>query len=91
MSIGGAIYLGIKVGTDGSRLDNFADYSFEEDDKYWMLGSMFYNNSEDPALFVGKRVGVGFTINIGRPLGKIIMIITILILVFAIVSMFIYN
>lgn len=91
LSIGGAIYLGIKVGTDGSRLDNFADYSFEEDDKYWMLGSMFYNNSEDPALFVGKRVGVGFTINIGRPLGKIIMIITILILVFAIVSMFIYN
>ena len=91
LSIGGVIYLGIKVGTDGSRLDKMEDFSFEEDDKYWLLGSMFYNNPEDPAIFVGKRVGVGFTINIGRPLGKIIMIITFLILVFALVSMFIYN
>lgn len=91
LSIGGVIYLGIKVGTDGSKLDKMDDFSFEEDDKYWILGSGFYNNPEDPALFVAKRVGVGFTINIGRPLGKIILILTILVLIFTLVAMFIYE
>ena len=81
LSIGGVIYLGIKVGTDGSRLDKMEDYSFEEDDKYWILGAGFYNNPDDPALFVPKRIGVGYTINIGRPLGKLIGILSILVLI----------
>ena len=91
LSIGGAIYLGTKVGSDGSRLDKMEDYSFEEDDKYWILGAGFYNNPEDPALFVPKRVGVGYTINIGRPLGKFILILTFAILIFSLVSMFIFK
>ena len=91
LSIGGVIFLGIKVGTDGSRLSNMEGYSFEEDDKYWLLGSQFYNNPEDPALFVAKRVGVGYTINIGRTAGKVIMILTALIIIFALVQIFIYE
>ncbi|WP_296113816.1 DUF5808 domain-containing protein [uncultured Anaerococcus sp.] len=91
LSIGGAIYLGSKVGTDGSKFSKMDDFSFEEDDKYWLLGSMFYNNPDDPALFVAKRVGVGFTINIGRPAGKLILIFTILILVFSLVQIFTYE
>ena len=91
LSIGGVIYLGIKVGTDGSKLDKMDDFSFEEDDKYWILGAGFYNNPEDPALFVPKRVGVGYTINIGRPLGKFILILTFAILIFSLVSMFIFK
>ena len=91
LSIGGVIYLGIKVGTDGSRLDKMEDFSFEEDDKYWILGAGFYNNPDDPALFVPKRVGVGYTINIGRTGGKVIMILTALIILFSLVSMFIYK
>lgn len=91
LSIGGVIFLGIKVGTDGSKLDKMDDFSFEEDDKYWLLGSMFYNNPEDPALFVAKRVGVGYTINIGKTSGKIIMILTLLVLIFALVQIFIYE
>lgn len=91
LSIGGVIFLGIKVGTDGSKLDKMDDFSFEEDDKYWLLGSMFYNNPEDPALFVEKRVGVGYTINIGKTSGKIIMILTLLVLIFALVQIFIYE
>lgn len=91
LSIGGVIYLGIKVGTDGSRLDKMEEFSFEEDDKYWILGAGFYNNPEDPALFVPKRVGVGYTINIGRPLGKFILILTLAILIFSLVSMFIFK
>lgn len=91
LSIGGVIFLGIKVGTDGSKLDKMDDFSFEEDDKYWLLGSMFYNNPEDPALFVAKRVGVGYTINIGKTSGKIIMILTLFVLIFALVQIFIYE
>lgn len=91
LSIGGVIYIGIKVGTDGSRLDKMEDFSFEEDDKYWILGAGFYNNPDDPAIFVPKRVGVGYTINMGRPLGKFILILTFAILIFSLVSMFIFK
>lgn len=91
LSIGGVVFLGIKVGTDGSKLDKMDDFSFEEDDKYWLLGSMFYNNPEDPALFVTKRVGVGYTINIGKTSGKIIMILTLLVLIFALIQLFYYE
>jgi len=35
-------------------------------DKYWKLG-LFYVNRADPALFVEKRFGVGYTINLGHP------------------------
>lgn len=91
LSICGVIYLGIKVGTDGSRLDKMEDYSFEEDDKYWILGGHFYNNPYDPAIFVAKRIGVGYTINIGRPLGKLLMIIIYGIVICSLISMFIFK
>lgn len=91
LSIGGVIYLGIKVGTDGSRLDKMEEFSFEEDDKYWILGGHFYNNPYDPAIFVAKRIGVGYTINIGRPLGKLLMIIIYGIVICSLISMFIFK
>ena len=88
LSIGGAIYLGKIVGTDGSKLDQSEDFSFEEDDKYWILGSSFYKNPNDPALFVAKRVGVGYTINIGRPMGMAILILTIFVIIGSLIMMF---
>jgi uncharacterized membrane protein len=35
-------------------------------DKYWKLG-LFYINRKDPALFVEKRFGIGYTLNFGHP------------------------
>ncbi len=35
-------------------------------DKYWKLG-LFYVNRDDPALFIEKRFGVGYTLNFGHP------------------------
>jgi len=35
-------------------------------DKYWKLG-LFYVNRDDPAVFVEKRFGVGYTVNFGHP------------------------
>ena len=37
-----------------------------DDDRYWKLGQ-FYFNPDDPAIFVEKRFGVGWTNNFARP------------------------
>jgi uncharacterized membrane protein len=35
-------------------------------DRYWKAG-LFYVNRDDPALFVEKRFGLGYTLNFGHP------------------------
>jgi uncharacterized membrane protein len=37
-----------------------------DDDAKWVLGLYYYNPS-DPALFVEKRVGIGYTVNFAKP------------------------
>lgn len=37
-----------------------------DDDRYWR-GGLVYVNRDDPALLVGKRFGVGWTLNFGNP------------------------
>lgn len=64
-----------------------AVYSVDDDDNNWILG-IFYNNPNDPSLFVQKRFGVGWTINIGNTKGKIMFISPfILILLILIISL----
>jgi len=46
-------------------------------DKYWKLG-VFYSNSDDPALFVERRFGVGYTVNFGHVSAWIIMALVLL-------------
>jgi len=65
-----AILLSIKTGQSGSRLKTSAsqksgDKITRDDDSYWKLGSLYYNK-EDPAVFVEKRFGIGWTINWAR-------------------------
>ena len=50
---------------------------FRDDDRYWR-GGFFYNNPDDPAVFVPKRFGLGWTINFGNPKGRLIFIGTLL-------------
>ena len=50
---------------------------FRDDDQYW-YGDFFYNNPDDPAVFVPKRYGLGWTVNFGNPRGKLILIGTLL-------------
>ena len=40
-------------------------------DDYWILG-MFYYNPKDKRLNVDKRVGIGYTVNIAHPVGKMV-------------------
>lgn len=49
-----------------------AVYSVDDDDSLWILGT-FYNNPNDASLFVQKRFGVGWTINIGTTNGKLLL------------------
>lgn len=57
-----------------------AVYTVENDDEKWIYGFIYYNK-EDPKLFVDKRLGMGWNINMAHPLGKLITIILILITV----------
>lgn len=42
-------------------------------DQCWKAG-MFYVNSDDPALLVEKRFGIGYTLNFGRPAAWVLML-----------------
>lgn len=85
----GAIGLGLVVGQGGDRLkiseDKEKDEDMEydiDDDKLWKLGNTIYYNPDDSSLFVEKRVGIGWTVNAGRPLGMAIIIIPFIIVIF---------
>jgi uncharacterized membrane protein len=43
------------------------------DDSHWILGSIYYNR-DDPSIFVERRFGIGWTINIGSVGGVLTMV-----------------
>ncbi len=77
----GAIYIAYTTGQGGSRIKNGTVITNgksinRDDDRYWKLG-IFYINREDPALFLEKRFGVGWTINIARPVAWMLFLVII--------------
>ncbi|MDQ0175431.1 DUF1648 domain-containing protein [Bacillus chungangensis] len=71
--IGTAVFA-IKVGTAGEHtethpVEGISDF---DDDLYWRAG-IFYFNKNDPSIFVEKRFGVGWTINLANPIGYLII------------------
>jgi len=85
----GSIVLSVKLGQGGSRIkQNDAQaktvVEVSDLDKHWKLG-IFYVNRNDPAIFIEKRFGVGWSINYGNPLAWLIVIgILVIVLVPAI-------
>lgn len=61
---------------------NYSDvsYTVDDDDKYWLLGCLYYNPN-DPVAFVQKRFGIGWTINLGSNKGKLMVACIVLMLV----------
>ena len=51
-----------------------------DDDDHWVWG-MFYYNPKDSHSFINGRTGMGTTVNVAKPFGKIICIFTVIILV----------
>jgi uncharacterized membrane protein len=54
------------AGSAGAGAGAMAPVGDRTPDKYWKLG-LIYINRDDPALFVEKRFGIGFTLNFGHP------------------------
>lgn len=73
----GSILLTIMTGQGGSRVrlgqTKSGEVIHRDEDRYWKLG-IFYFNPDDPALWVEKRFGSGWTVNLARPLGWIIIL-----------------
>lgn len=53
------------------------DIIFRDNDRYW-YGGVFYNNPDDPDILVPKRFGLGWTVNLGNPKGRLFIIIALL-------------
>ena len=69
-ALGGTIFIAIKYGQGGSRLEQkVSDAPLTNglaDNRLWILG-VFYVNHDDPSFFVERRFGLGYTINFGNP------------------------
>ena len=64
-----------------------AVYSIDDNDDNWLFGSI-YNNPNDPSLFVQKRFGVGWTVNIGTTKGKLIFLSPFVLIIVVLVITF---
>src|SRR5699024_8274734 len=75
-----SIVLSFKTGQGGSRInidDTLNETVIDKDeDKYWKLGQ-FYFNKDDPAIFIEKRFGIGWTNNWAHPISWIFVVFII--------------
>src|SRR4051812_7424294 len=45
-------------------------------DSCWLFGKLYFNRA-DPALFVEKRTGLGYTLNLGNPVSWLVIIVAV--------------
>ncbi|MBP7148144.1 MAG: DUF1648 domain-containing protein [Acidobacteria bacterium] len=68
-SLGGSVYIALRYGQGGARLERSAAGApltdGLADNRRWLLG-MFYFDREDPSIFVENRFGLGYTMNFGN-------------------------
>ena len=77
----------IKINEESIKEFSNKDEIYRDDDKYWVLGSFYYNKN-DPSIFVEKRIGIGWTVNIATPIGMILTILPLIIIIITIIAMF---
>lgn len=69
-AVGGALYIALRYGQGGARLEKVRrDTPLTNglaDNRKWLLG-MLYVNREDPSFLVERRFGIGYTVNFGNP------------------------
>lgn len=80
-----SVVISIKLGQGGDRLkindeEDSKGYDID-DDNLWKLGNSIYYNPNDSSIFVEKRVGIGWTVNTGRPIGMFLTILPIIIII----------
>ncbi|ALG07482.1 DUF1648 domain-containing protein [Kibdelosporangium phytohabitans] len=76
----------VRVGQAGHRLpklpgeeDEDTGLTQRDDDRRWHLGGLVYLNRQDPAVFVHKRVGIGWTMNLGHPVSWAVLVVLVLV------------
>ncbi|GGH38512.1 DUF1648 domain-containing protein [Paenibacillus segetis] len=78
-----ALVLSITTGQGGSRIGRSkvgSPIQPVNDDAYWKLGVVYFN-PQDPAIWVEKRSGIGWTVNFANPKGWLMLIGIIVIIV----------
>ncbi len=87
-ALGGSIYLAVRYGQGGARLErragNAALTDGLADNERWILGAI-YVNRDDPSIFVEKRFGLGYTINLGNPKAVLFIILFLAIIIAVII------
>lgn len=73
-----------------SRYERDTELELQDDDDNWVLG-MFYYNPNDTRLNVEKRLGYGATVNFAHPAGKVIGIVSALILIGSLIMIIYLN
>lgn len=79
VAVAGYAWIYVVYGQDGCRAASRllkgggSEGMLVDDDRYWKLG-VFYANRDDPAIFVPKRFGVGWSLNWARPVAWGIML-----------------
>lgn len=85
------ITVAVRLGQGGSRIrfEGAEDAGSQntvnrDDDRFWKAG-VFYFNRDDPAVWVQKRFGVGWTVNFARPAALVFLagVLAIVVLVVA--------
>ncbi len=85
------IVLLIRIGQGGSKLAGDTEERPEGDrseDHFWKAG-LFYVNPSDPAIFVEKRFGIGYTLNFGNRWvwGTLLVLAAVVIIVLAVTAL----
>jgi uncharacterized membrane protein len=87
-AIGGTLYIAIRYGQGGARLERATSETpltnGLADNRKWVLG-LIYVNREDPSIFVERRFGFGYTVNLGN--WKALLLLAIFLLVVLVIPL----
>ena len=67
--MGGTLWMELRLRRTQERLTRSSEAVADEDD-VWLLGSLYYNPA-DSRVMVAKRLGLGTTVNLATPIGKL--------------------
>lgn len=90
----GSVALSVVYGQAGSRVFRRMRDNGEllaDDDEHWKLGVLYFNR-EDVSIFLPKRFGIGWTMNLARPgawaiaLGFLVLTVAFILLVFGLTA-----
>lgn len=88
--IGVAILIYIGQGGKNIKVKDEGEIIYRDDDRFYKIG-LFYYNKQDPAIMIQKRVGIGYDLNYGNPISKILAIIVGIILIGTVICLFIND